>query len=860
MNLPKIAGHELQDLIGSGSVGAVYRATGPDGKPCAVKIFSSMAINRQGLEQTLQRLQAMPAHAGLLRVHSYDLGHPPLHLVMPLVGVMIKDAQRRKIWQCPTLDTMRGRLSSQQAWKHVRELAQALAWALKHGVAHGNLKCSNVLVTGDTNASVRVTDFGQGQVGGTHHLELRDHYMYLCPDQLEKPEGFFAGEGPSWDVYSFGVVAYRLLTGQFPRGAEAWTKELAAEQQGQENQIIAGGAVNGSALLEAVRAQPQITWPKPAANPKEERRRQVIERALHFDANERWRDLRDVSHEFDLIEAEAQLTEAKEQTRIERKRQTRKIIALHALWAVLLIGVGLAAAQWFLAREQLNSVLNTSNADRTRTSRELSDRNQKITKLEADLKQARSTRNDSDGRLQQAQSMVDQLMTQLLQLPASNSLEVAFSKQQLAETATFIRLGLPDLEANPILAPERARSYGNLGMIALKQLNTNEAMQYLDKARVELRGLLEREPNHPQATLYHQWLGRFSLLLANIYVGRGDEPKAFSLLQEATTHLDAGLKIDPGDRNTRIEAAQAWYEYGARCRAKGDAKAGESALQRVTAVLAPRGISNALLPEESFLLSRAELERGLALRDARKFNEAATMIVHSVEKMAQLVSGSAPANRDQAIILARAYTELAEILGAHFGAKEATEAHLEAIKVLLELLRMEPTWREVKYLLARNYGRAATLERGVGNNEEAMRKKQDALELINEVVSDERSNPRYLFEQARLRGGLAELMNQGGKPQESLPIITQSVNGLTALLEPLPPPPLTATRFEWEAELAMLLGVQGQINEAAGQRAAAVQAFTAAQKQWQRLADIDKDYEAVKQGLEWTKNRLQKLK
>ena len=44
MSLPEIAGHELQDLIGSGGCGAVYRAVTADGRACAVKVFSSMSI------------------------------------------------------------------------------------------------------------------------------------------------------------------------------------------------------------------------------------------------------------------------------------------------------------------------------------------------------------------------------------------------------------------------------------------------------------------------------------------------------------------------------------------------------------------------------------------------------------------------------------------------------------------------------------------------------------------------------------------------------------------------------------------------------------------------------------------------
>ena len=67
MSLPDIAGHELQDLIGSGRCGAVYRAISA-GKPCAVKVFSSMAINRKALAAAVDALQQMPPHRGVLPV------------------------------------------------------------------------------------------------------------------------------------------------------------------------------------------------------------------------------------------------------------------------------------------------------------------------------------------------------------------------------------------------------------------------------------------------------------------------------------------------------------------------------------------------------------------------------------------------------------------------------------------------------------------------------------------------------------------------------------------------------------------------------------------------------------------------
>lgn len=858
MSLPQIAGHELQDLIGGGSVGAVYRAAGPGGSPCAVKVFSSMSINRKGLNMTLQALQSMPAHRGLTKVKGFDMERSPYYMVMPLVGLMTKDAQGRKIWQCPTLDSMCGRVPPELAWRYIYEIADALAWAHKHGVAHGNLKCSNILVTDDADSATRVSDLGQGYVGGVHHMELRDHFMYLCPDQAMQPEGFFAGMGPGWDVYSFGVVAYRLLTGQFPRGAQTWAQESAMKQQRMAQGL--SYEVNSVALLRSIQAQTAITWPSPAQTPWEERRRQIIERALDFNAGTRWRDLREVGHEFESLEADFLLAESREQTVQERQKQAKKITMLHTLWGSLAIALGLAIAYGAVTQISLNGARETITSNLADAKREIDTRDIKISTLTTQVSEVTAAKKASDHNLQRAQYMVDQLVTQLLQLPTGNNLEVAFSKQQLSDAAAYIHLQLPELEKSDALAPERARAYGNLGMIALKQRSSAEAVKFLDKARTELHALLTRDPQSPHANLYHQWLGRFSLLLANMRAARGDSETAMVLLKEATANLDPGLQSNPKDRNARFEAAQAWFEYGSRCRAEGNAQESDAALQRVIAALDEQVIGGPLMPEENFLLARGDLERGLALRDASKLDEAAAMLISSVEKMAAMVAGSAPRNQDQAIILASAYTELAEILGKHFSSKEATDAHFEAIKVLLELLRLEPDWREAKYLLARNYGEVATLDRNVGTSTEAMRKKQDAIELINEVVSDDTENRQYLFLQAKLRGELAELMSDASKPKEALPIITQAVESLQALLQQLPDNKMSATRKEWEIELAILQGVHGQVSEAAKQREGARKSFVSAQKLWLKLAEIDKDNDTVKSGLEWVKNRLQKLK
>ncbi len=858
MSLPETSGHELQDLIGNGSVGAVYRALGSGGKPCAVKVFGAMSINRKGLGITLRQLQAMPPHRGVLPVLGFDMDRSPYHMMMPLVGVITQDAQGRKVWQSTSLESLCGRLSPDDAWNYIYELADSMAWLHKHQIAHGNLKCSNVLLTDDPEGATRITDMGQGFVGGVHHLELRDHFMYLCPDQAEFPDSFFQGAGMSWDVYSFGVIAWRLLNGHFPRAEEAWLNECslrqAAATQGKAYNI------NGGVIIQAVRAQPQIKWPTPAPTPWEERRRHIIERALDFDSNTRWKDVREIAREFEILEADFTLEESRAQTVAEREKQKGRIRRLHALWLGLAVALGLALFYGVTTQIRLLAANRTIASNLEDRRKEISLRDTRIATLENELAQTKDWKAVSDANLLNAQSLVDQLVTQLVQLPTDNNLQVAFSKQQLADISAYLQKTLPGLEAVPDMAQERARAYGNLGMIYLRQRNTAEAVKYLDKARIELHALVTREPNNPRINLFQQWLGRFSLLLAKMRAARGDGDSALGLFKEATENLDPGLQNNPHDRNARYEAAQAWFEYGARCRMEGLLDESEKAFTRVTAALDEAAVGGQLLTEERFLLARGDLERGLALRDAGKAKDAADALLAGVDNMAVLVQSSAPQNKDQALILAEAYTDLADLIARNYSAKEASEAHVEAIKVLLELIRLDPEWKEVKYLLARNYGQVAGLERDMGNQSEALRKKKDAIEAINEVVSDDPENRTYLYHQAKLRGELAELMAESGKAKEAIPVVQQAIDNLKNLLQQLPGNKQTAQRREWNIQLAIQHGIQGQVYESARQKDPARAAYSAAEKQWQLLAEQNKENETVKNGLQWVKNKLQKLK
>lgn len=856
MSLPDIAGHELQELIGSGGCGAVYRASA-GGKGCAVKVFSSMAINRKGLATALSVLQQMPHHQGVLPVENFNFDRSPYYVVTPLVGMMVKEGQTRR-WQTTTLESLCQQPNLEVAWSCIYQLADALAWLHRHGLPHGNLRPCNILLEDDANTSLRITDIAQGWVGGIHHLELTDHFVHLCPEQAENPEGVLAGYGASWDVYSFGVIAYRLLTGQLPRGARAWSEQVALTQRKSAAGLSYG--IDSAALIMAVRAQPKVVWPEAPTSKWDERRRNIIERALDLNPSARWPDMREVVREFEILESDFLLEESRDQTVQERKKQAAKVRTLQVAGLSLLTVLVLTAIYAFmtLRGKQKAEVVIAQNDEVLQ--REIGAREGKISTLTSQRDTSIAQKKTADANLQHSQMAVDQFLTQLLQSPTSNELDTQFAKGQLRDALAFCMTALPALESDPELGVERLRAYGNIGQIHLRMRDFDAAETYLDKARNQAALLLKDGKANPKLPLFQQWFGKYSLLLSDLSGRKGDKDRSLALLADATSSLTEGLNADPKNRLARNECARAWMEYGLRLQRNGDLPEAEKALAHVSDVLDAKAIGAEFIPEESFLLSRSKFAKGLTQRDAGRVQDALTTLIDAVTEMGELVMGSSPRNQEQALMLADAYTELAELISKSIGSKEAREAHNQAIPILLELNRLLPEWTEVKFLLAKNYGGVSLLERDAGNNNDAVKKKQDAIELLNEIMADEPENLRFGFLLAKLRGEYAELMSDMNKPSAALPIIQQAVASMEELLTKEGDVSLTPERKAHEIQLAQMYGVLGHTSENLKKRDEARNAFGFAVKRWEKLAAMVPGDDTIQQGLTWAKDRLAKLK
>jgi len=195
----------LQELIGSGGMGKVYRTRQ---KSCdrtfAVKMLRKARWTSPGaVERFLEegRVVSRLRHPGIVAVHGLGRtpGGGPFIVMDFIAGANLGEVMAH------------GRPSPRQAVAWVGEAAAALDYAHRQGVVHCDFKPSNLLL--EDTGRILLSDFGLAtslpaptgcwQWGGTPG--------YMAPEQLDP---VFGAIGPATDVFALGLVLHTLLVGQ----------------------------------------------------------------------------------------------------------------------------------------------------------------------------------------------------------------------------------------------------------------------------------------------------------------------------------------------------------------------------------------------------------------------------------------------------------------------------------------------------------------------------------------------------------------------------------------------------------------------------------------------------------------------
>nr|XP_004656574.2 putative sperm motility kinase W [Jaculus jaculus] len=203
--------YRIKQIIGKGATSQVilaeHRLTG---MPVAVKIMTNEAKNLRHIYSEVGIMEGL-RHSNIVRV--FQILVTPRHLHIVLEYAEGGDLRRRI--------RLTGRLQEQEAQRVFRQIVDAVHYCHQRGIAHRDIKTSNILLDGEGNA--KLSDFGLAtKCKPGKRLQRRCGTYSFIP-----PEIFCTGpyDGMKVDVWSVGVVLFHIITGYCPFRGKSY-KEL----------------------------------------------------------------------------------------------------------------------------------------------------------------------------------------------------------------------------------------------------------------------------------------------------------------------------------------------------------------------------------------------------------------------------------------------------------------------------------------------------------------------------------------------------------------------------------------------------------------------------------------------------------
>lgn len=207
--------YELRQMMGRGGMADVYVAYDSRfDRDVAVKVFKRededllrRFIREAQLMASLNNPHLVPVYdAGMTRLDSMNV----YYIVMPL---MEGGTLRGLIKRAP--------LSSKDACRYLRDIADALDYIHRQGIIHRDIKASNVLLDADGRAYL--SDFGIARTEGPESSQMTNTGNVLGTVDYMAPE-LFDGDhkaNVSTDLYALGVLLYEMVTGTVPFTAQS---------------------------------------------------------------------------------------------------------------------------------------------------------------------------------------------------------------------------------------------------------------------------------------------------------------------------------------------------------------------------------------------------------------------------------------------------------------------------------------------------------------------------------------------------------------------------------------------------------------------------------------------------------------
>lgn len=202
--------YQLRNLIGRGGFSEVWLAhdTWTD-LDIAIKVYApGQGLDSDGLKEFCQEIESVHhlTHPNLLKPDHVDQWESMPYLVMEYCP---KGALNKRV----------GKLSEEQIWKVLHDVAAGLAYLHSKDIVHQDIKPDNILL--DESGNYRITDFG---ISTKARTTLRKSMLgastsggtmaYMGPERFSKNSTPIKAS----DIWSLGATIYELIEGDVPFG------------------------------------------------------------------------------------------------------------------------------------------------------------------------------------------------------------------------------------------------------------------------------------------------------------------------------------------------------------------------------------------------------------------------------------------------------------------------------------------------------------------------------------------------------------------------------------------------------------------------------------------------------------------
>ncbi len=199
--------YHIEELLGEGGMGTVYRATDTFlRRPVAIKMLHPHLLRDATFMERFKNeavLSAQLNHPNVATLYNFLQVHSDNVMVMEWVDGMTLER----------LITKQGKLPLETAVRVVIQALDGLQHAHYKGILHRDIKPANLMLTRE--GTVKLMDFGIARMAGSQRLTRADRVVgtleYMAPELLNGAESSIQS-----DLYAIGVLLYELLSGKLP--------------------------------------------------------------------------------------------------------------------------------------------------------------------------------------------------------------------------------------------------------------------------------------------------------------------------------------------------------------------------------------------------------------------------------------------------------------------------------------------------------------------------------------------------------------------------------------------------------------------------------------------------------------------